>query len=414
MKVKFLFFFIFITAITAYGQGGSNYSILGIGDINYDGNASYAGLGGTAGAMPLENTINFKNPALWSLTNSTRLQAGYKFSQNYVSNDENKLFQNNGNLSGLSVIFAIDTANKIAASMGLYPYSNVNYFSASPFTHTESGVTVQGKTEYRGSGGLNAAYIGGSSKIISDLYIGAYIFAAFGTINSTIKNEVYGDAQSGFTYDTRIDSETYLSGLGYKAGLYYEVTDAFSLGTYYEGIPSLTAIDTTVFYRESSQSIRKSISDSLDFDMPPLFGFAASYKTGKFLLGADFAMQDFSNFAYKNNEKAEFINSMMFSFGIARFGNTSYDADFTDKITYSLGFAYKDLYYKVLGQNINDMSVSLGMGIPIPRTMRLDVGIALGARGTTENGLVREFYGKLNVDISIGDDWFNPFEREFE
>jgi hypothetical protein len=41
----------------------------------------------------------------------------------------------------------------------------------------------------------------------------------------------------------------------------------------------------------------------------------------------------------------------------------------------------------------------------------MDVGIELGTRGTTENGLTQELFGKLSVELSINELWFQSSRR---
>jgi hypothetical protein len=40
-------------------------------------------------------------------------------------------------------------------------------------------------------------------------------------------------------------------------------------------------------------------------------------------------------------------------------------------------------------------------------TNYLDLGVALGRRGTTSNGLVQENYAKASVSFSLTRDWFH-------
>lgn len=413
MYSKILIIIILLAPSLLLAQGGSNYSIIGIGDINYFGNAAYAGVGGTSIAIPLENGINYRNPALWSMANNTRLQAGYRFSQNYVSNENNNLFQNNGNLNGFNAIFSIDTSLGLSAALGLLPYSNVNYLTATNFSVTEGDITVQGKSEYKGSGGINIAYFGGSTKIIDNLYVGASAYAAFGIINSQVDNLVYGEL-SNYSFNTRILSQNFLSGWGFKTGVFYKVYDGFSLGGFYEKMSTLQSSDSTLYYRPSTIGLSHTEASESSIEMPSMWGLGASFESGKFLIGADFAMQDFSQFNYNEAQNSQFGSSMYINLGVARFGSKDYGSEFLDKITYKFGFSYKNLYYQIAGEQINDISFSFGMGIPVPKTFQIDMGFTLGSRGTTSLGLVQEYYGQFNVDISIGEIWFKPFKREFD
>lgn len=412
MLKKIIIFLLFLPIIL-FAQGGSNYSIIGIGDINYIGNAAYAGVSGTSIAMPLENGINFRNPALWSMATNTRLQAGYRFTQNFVNNTDNSLFQNNGNISGINAIFSIDTVLGISVAFGLAPYSNVNYYTASTYSLSIDDLSVSGKAEYKGSGGLNMFYIGGSSKVIGNLYVGASAYAAFGTVNSNIDNLV-NNAEANYNFNTRIRSQKFLNGWGYKTGLYYKLTNQLSIGAFFDKMNTLDAEDSTFYYRLSTVGLTKVETSKFTINMPSMYGVGLSYQTGKFLIGADFATQDFANFDYNASPNTEFTNSTFINFGVVRFGSKSYNAEFADKVTYKFGFSYKDLYYQIGNEQIKDLSASVGIAIPVPQTFQFDMGIVVGRRGTTNLNLVQEYYGQFTFDVSIGEVWFKPFKREFE
>ena len=116
----FILLFIFVSNINiSYSQGGSNYSLFGIGELNRNKGAFYDGLSGTSISVPSEYAINLQNPAMWSYVESTRLQFGYKFNQHYNESVSQSLFQNNGKLNDVLAIFSIDTSMGISASLGL-------------------------------------------------------------------------------------------------------------------------------------------------------------------------------------------------------------------------------------------------------------------------------------------------------
>ena len=146
-KIRFIIISVlavFLQINSLYSQGGSNYSIFGVGDIYSSASAYYEGLGGTSIAFPSEHSINTKNPALWSLVKNTRLHAGYRFHQNLVTKGENQLLQNNGQVDGVFSIFAIDSAMGLAASFGIYPYSSVNYLISTPLAMVNQALELNG------------------------------------------------------------------------------------------------------------------------------------------------------------------------------------------------------------------------------------------------------------------------------
>lgn len=53
------------------------------------------------------------------------------------------------------------------------------------------------------------------------------------------------------------------------------------------------------------------------------------------------------------------------------------------------------------------------MNFPLKNTAFIDASLTFGARGKADGILVKEYFGKLNIDISIGETWFKPYKREY-
>jgi len=45
--------------------------------------------------------------------------------------------------------------------------------------------------------------------------------------------------------------------------------------------------------------------------------------------------------------------------------------------------------------------------------MMFDIGLVLGTRGTTNDKLIQENFGRLFIDISVGETWFKRYKREY-
>ncbi len=399
---------IFFCVNAVFAQGGSNYSIFGLGDINHFGNASYEGLAGVSIAMPSTTAINYRNPALWSLVTTTRLQTGYKFNQNIVEGNESSLLQNNGGISGFTGIFAIDTGMGISASFGLVPFSNVNYLIATPFEVSIGDIKQKGTTIYQGAGGISTGYLGVSTGIGYGIYAGVSANANFGIIKNLITSE-FEDP----TYSHRFSNykEDYVNFFTINSGIYYNGITNLGIGLYYSTSSNID-VETKEVY-DSPFLLDTSYTYNSVYSYPSSIGIGISYLSGKFLFGADFSTQDFSNFQFNKGKNTELKNSTTAAFGVNRIGNPSLNADFMDRISYKLGLGYKELYYKVLANEINEYYASFGMAIPWKGTLQTDLSFTFGYRGTLNDGLVKEYFGKFGIDISIGETWFIPFKREY-
>lgn len=394
-----------IIAYESNGQGGNNYSIFGIGDIHHSVGAYYEGLGGTSIAYPAETGINPKNPAMWGFTKMTRLQSGYRFNQNVINQNSFQIWQNNGKVNGIFGLFAMDTSIGLAASFGIMPYSSVNYLISNQFSVSVDDLIVNGTTTFQGLGGLNLGYIGASVKLFDMISIGFSPFAIFGKSTIVTNTIIYGSN----TYQAINVRNDAFKGYGFKAGMYYYGIQNLGIGAYVEKNLNLSLrSDLTYITQLYPDTTYKQL---IDTKIPTAYGFGLSYLSGKFLFGSDISFQDFSGFDYLKPSQGEFKNSSQFSIGISRLGNKGFGSDFFDKITYKVGFQYQGLYYRLNNNDINEISASVGASVPLPGSAVLDAAIILGSRGTTTNGLIQEYFGRLCVDISIGENWFKPFKR---
>lgn len=399
-----------MASVSLFSQGGSNYSAIGIGSINYNQTSAYEAIGGTSIAFPLENSINPVNPALWSKNTNTRLMAGYKFNQHYNETEDKNLYQNNGTISGINALFSIDTSKGVSIALGIVPYSRVKYYIGTPLEINFDGDTIGGESFYQGKGGLNRVFLGFSFGIMKGVYFGTEGFLNFGTIQNLNSTEIYGDASTFNSYVFRRD---YLYNFGYKFGLYFDRVKNLGIGLFVENSTDINLEREKSYFSITPNAGDTIISSNNSYAVPVAFGIGVSYKTGKFTFGADYSSQNFSDFAYNQGANSEFKNYSRISVGVSREGNKSYSADYTDKITYKFGFSYKQQYYSVYGNDINDIALSFGMALPQKGTGIIDVAFIFGQRGTTDDGLINEYYGRLGVDISIGETWFQPFKRRY-
>jgi len=400
---------LFLLSISSVlSQGGSNYSVFGIGDINGATGASYDAIGGYGIAMPINNAINLSNPAMWSFNKDTRIQFGYRFNQQFASDEQNSILQNNGQMDNALFLFTIDSSRGIGLSFGLYSYSNHNYGISSPLSAEIEGDVVSGKSIFTGRGGISTAYVGLATKITDWWSVGAMVNANFGAAEEQV-SQVFNQTYAFTSRSLKRDS---YSGSHFKIGTSISPIHNLTIGAFFNTSSEMSVDETsilpTIFNNDTT------IKGTNSFTLPSTIGLGASYLAGKFLFGADFVMQDFSDFTYKNRNNVTFKNSTAIALGLRRLGSTSWSSDYADKITYSFGIGRRDLYYSINGNNISEMYSTLGMQFPLPEGAIIDASVMIGNRGGANNALVNEWFSRFNINISIGEIWFQPFKREFD
>jgi len=407
MKVKILILSIILMSSLAFAEGGSNYSIFGLGDMRQSASAPYNGMGGAAVAVPFDNSINLFNPAMWSFTTTTRFQIGYNQNQTISSDGLRSNYQTNGKFDGAQILFALDTANGIALSFGLNSNATQNYNVSTTLSNYIEGIAANGKSFYQGSGGLTNFYIGASTKILKYFSLGAYYKTYVGKAEDKSKSIFY----ENYAYTTETVFQNSYTGQAARLGLGFNYED-LTLGAFYETAASMNADVSTIY--QSVINLDTTFTSNYKFTIPSSIGFGASYKTGKFLFAADYKAQDFTAFDFRKRDIVEYVPSQNFSLGVARFGSKLTSADYFDRITYKFGLGYNTLYYKVNGQNVSEIFGTYGMQFPLPGTGLVDAAIAGGQRGSLDNGLIREIFFRMNFSLSIGESWFHPFRREYE
>ncbi len=397
-----------------FSQGGSNYSVFGFGDLNKTYGAVYDGMAQTSIAMPSSHAINKTNPAMWTFVDLTRMQVGYNFNQHIVTSDEEStLYQNNGKISGINGLFMIDTTLGAAVTFGLEPYSSINYAISAPIAHAFEDDTLKGKNIFDGKGGISKIHLGYAMHITDNISLGAQFYALFGIANYTNTTQLFNED----TYYRVRGSKDDFEGVGYKFGVAYNWDRKLFIGGFFEKNPNLDINNETKDYTPVSindDKLDTTYTSSYTSVIPNRFGLGVSYLTGKFRFGADFEMQNFTDFTYRAGAlDFKYDNSWRMSIGIERIGNRSFLADYLDRVTYRVGFGMKDLYYEVNGNAIKELYGSYGMQMPLPGSAIIDASVNAGIRGTTNSNLVKEYFVRFTINFSIGETWFKPFKREY-
>ena len=79
--------------------------------------------------------------------------------------------------------------------------------------------------------------------------------------------------------------------------------------------------------------------------------------------------------------------------------------------SYRLGFYYDRAYYKLDGNNVNSMGVTLGITLPVFKYHNgISLGVDLGQRASTRNDMIRERYATFVIGFNIHDLWFRKIQ----
>jgi hypothetical protein len=81
-------------------------------------------------------------------------------------------------------------------------------------------------------------------------------------------------------------------------------------------------------------------------------------------------------------------------------------------MTYNFGSYYKYLYPRIDGGKINEYALSFGFEFPIVGSAAINAGFVFGARIPQASSLQKEYFGRMILEITLGETWFVPFRRE--
>lgn len=397
-----------VLAPSAWGQtgGGSSYSIFNIGDLRTGSTASALGRAGVEAGVPSTSLVNSLNPAGWTDLRLVTLQAALSFDQFQVSDASSKLYQNSSKLQEFAVALPYSPDHGGTLVFAIRPYSTVNYRTRLNRSVSSADTSVGAVIDYTGHGGISNAVVGTSYTPVSWLSIGAAANFYFGSIEN----------ESDVTFPVaRLNPALYRQnslyvGWGFQGGVHIDPTENFRIGASFDGGSNLTH-DYTVsstYTDADSIVVDTTFKSSTTFKLPARVTVGASYLLGRSMISAQGSMQNWGDEQFSTARPASRV-----AVGYDYLPSRSLNATGLERWTFRLGAFLENTYYKVgNGTGINQMGGTLGFRYPIGTagnvnsSTAFDIGLEIGKRGTTEDNLTSELYGRLGIEFSIGELWF--------
>lgn len=419
---------ILLSSTSAFAQSSTShspYSQFGLGQMREDLLPQTRSMGGISsgvrfqGGLPI---LNISNPASYSGFNRTILDAGLY--GNMTQLEKNNRADNTADFafSHFAFGFSLNKNNgpKLGGiSFGLMPYSDVGYSIASNRDISNTPYT----TRLVGEGGLNKAYVGWGVSPVRNLSIGANIGFLFGNLYDKSLIEFpsgYGYYNTAKTDTRRVTGITYDYGVQYflPLGNRKNLTIGYS-GSLDNSVNSkITSIVSRTLTPTGNVTEQVPIDTSsndiisngkINLPLKHAVGFTFS-KGVNWMVGADFKYADWSKYQVRLNEEPLGKN-----IGLAVGGQFKPDPtsmNYLKVIDYRLGFRYNKTHMTVNQQRINDMAVTVGLGLPLPETgfgrtfSNVNISAEFGQQGTLKSNLVRERYININLGFTINDAWF--------
>ena len=423
----FLLSVFLIISVCASAQSGtygaySPYSIFGVGNLSKEGTAFNKSMGGVGIATRNKRFINYLNPAAITARDSLSFMGDIGLTQSntiYAHGDINSA-HNTFNIYNFVLSFPIYRSS--AFMVGITPYSDVGYdFSEVVDDKEIIGVTNNITYKSYGTGSVYQLFAGAGATFWKRFSVGAEFIFLFGNIdkvtNMNYTNSSYRSLNTG--------NELTVRGVTGKFGLQYEqklgdklsmiVGATYRLGSKVRGYSS--------DYRYAVQS---SVTDTLHLSVDTLqnaglrfgdeLGIGISIKGGdKWSAEFNYVRSDWSStgmdsatgFAVHGQSVFTTTVSNSFRAGFEITPNRNDIRYYLKRCAYRAGVYYDQAYYKLDGNNINSIGLTLGVTLPVFRWYNgISLGFDMGQRASNRDNMIRENYFTFNIGLNIHDIWF--------
>jgi hypothetical protein len=391
--------------------GNSPLSRFGVGELMPEGNTQQQALGGAGSALSNGENANFLNPAQLYYARQVNLEAGVRVGTKYAKSAEGKL--TSGRFSPLSLSLVLPIARPITVGIGLRQFSAIDY-SIQVQGITTGTAGTEYNNYYTGGGSLSQAFVGTGIRITDGLTIGAQGTFWFGTLSrySDVKVDLNAITREVSTrvqdVQAKLGAAYRFKMLGHRASVSItgELPNGLSTKEVvvvrrYNNTGALTNLDTTAKEAPGTLEAPRSLRLGLAFEKPKnyvfAFDLARDYWTKVALSGLNTPLLD----GYRASLGTEWIPN---------FNGQSYFSF----INYRAGVYARQLPYELDGARMNDIGMSIGLGLPILRKDArytrplVNTNFSIGRRsGPTASGSYRETYINFTLGLVLNDSqWF--------
>jgi len=383
----------------------SPLSILGFGEIEMRDFGRTTGMGSVGIGYQSENFLNRRNPAGLNAIDTLRfildVTAGMKLSEFFTSTRKGRTVD----FTFKSLAIGVRLSKKWTSSVGLCPYSNVGF----QMNRQEQipGTTEIADAVYSGNGGVNNFYWANAYELFHGFSLGVTSSYLFGNYTHNAEEDII-----------TINNTYQVGKLNFNFGAQYShwfgQHTNITLGGIY-GYESKMAIEHKLMVTSNNSIERNQRQPDVKSYIPELYGAGFSIvrnkKAAEWVFAADYQFQNWSvdRSRYKT---LTYSDSHIYSVGLQLTPNKNRAENRLHIMRFHLGACYNQSYLKVNGYQLEDYSVSLGVGLPFYNYRTggslsyVNVAVNIGESGTGQRGGISERYILLSVNLSLIERWF--------
>ncbi|MFL2592062.1 MAG: hypothetical protein DBW74_02380 [Cryomorphaceae bacterium] len=411
MKKISLLLTVFLIQISfAQKSSYSPYSYFGVGETNFSATVENRMMGGNTSYYD-SVSVNLNVPASLSKLRFVNYSVGLNLKNNRYTAQDNNAKSTTASLNYLSV--SIPT-KILGFNFGIKPNTSVGYLLESVDESTDPIST----NRYDGDGGINSAFVGLGFELFKNFGIGISTSYSFGNLN-----HYHSKLLTDVELYTRVSSESSLSGLSYNFSAVFQQkfrnnTLIYSSFVYQpessltsKNSQSIATLKSDGSFGGDTENIDLSLTemDETKFIIPSFSNFGIGFgEDKKWFFGVN--IKSVSGNGYKNElmalDNINFNEHNIYSAGGFFLPQFDSFTSFFDRVTYRAGFKFIDGALEVNGQDIKDFGINFGLGLPVGRISKANIGLEFGQRGTDDFGLIKENYLNLMIGVSLNDLWF--------
>ncbi len=402
--------------IFAQSNTSSPYSIGGLGEIAFKGNAINRHMGGLD-IYSDSLHANLNNPASFGDLKLVTFSIGLNYKRTKLSSSATQEINTSASLDYFLV--AIPT-KKFTFGFGILPATSVGYRLQSVIEGEDINNVVNRNVGY---GGLNQTFFTVGFKISKYLNLGLSANYNFGKItNESSRQEQNLDFGSYYNKTSSLVGFNYRFATQLKVPINNKVRlDAM---VYYVPENSLISSNESIFFTRSITTDILGDFENVDLDAYNLketkitLGDQFSLGVGltkdkKWFLGGQYSIRNSGG--YVNNfitlENISYTNGSKISFGGFYLPDYTSLSSYWKRIVYRAGFRSESTGILFNNEPLDEIGISFGVSLPMAGFSNANIGVEFGKRGSRNNGLIEESYWNLIIGLSLNDIWF--IKRKF-
>ena len=412
--MKYLYLIILLVGsklIFAQSNTSSPYSIGGLGDVAFKGNAINRLMGGLD-IYSDSLHANLNNPASFGDLKLVTYGMGLNYKETRLSSTVAEEDVTSASIDYLVV--AIPT-KRFTFGFGILPATSVGYRLQS-IEEDDDINNVINKNE--GYGGLNQTFFTVGFKLFRFLNLGVSVNYNFGKITNESSRQ-----EENIDYGTFFTKSSSLVGFNYRFStqLTLPIKDKLNLNVMFNYVPdnTLTSSNESVFFTQSISTQNLGDFENVDLAQDGLletkismgnqysFGLGLT-KDKKWFLGLQYSQRNSADYIneFIKLDNIVYANATRFSVGGFYLPDYSSITSYWKRIVYRVGFRLTHTGILFNNQPLKETGISFGVSLPMAGYSNANIGAEFGKRGSRENGLIDESYWNLIIGLSLNDIWF--------